>query len=464
MGAGSRVLRAAHFSTSGEAVFLETQDELGYLWDLTPENRPAPEVRRSTGPAAWRVSAGRLEPTSPVEVTPSTISADEYHAQISDEANFEDDTIRGEIFKPWVDDTFQPGGTGEKVTKLLDEGAVEQASRLVAKGAQPRPVEPDLAFATSIVRYRAGDDRGAFEAAVAASASPWARRRAPEVALAVAHFAALSQAPPDRALAALNSLRPAEYASQLAEAYRSTGDFDRARMVLDQVADPEQRLELLAAILSDESKTAEPGSISASIERTWAAVASMSPSTSTDPKGRDAIKGAIRSVAVSYHNIFTKTRDLRYAEAARQIYRVYARIPDAKYAPMLGGYANELAVKIAEQMAHPELANVNRGNMGRMDKEFIRSQLHARQWGVTTCFERSLRLDPGLAGRVVLRFAVSSAGRVTWASTEPRPGATGLAALGSCLVRDAEQWSFPVPRSSSNEVTMVSYPYVFRAY
>lgn len=75
---------------------------------------------------------------------------------------------------------------------------------------------------------------------------------------------------------------------------------------------------------------------------------------------------------------------------------------------------------------------------------------------ITGCYERELKRNPTLKGRVVVRFTITSAGRAS--GVEIEENSLGDDAVGACIRTIVRTWAFPF--KPDDEVT-VSYPFVF---
>ena len=94
---------------------------------------------------------------------------------------------------------------------------------------------------------------------------------------------------------------------------------------------------------------------------------------------------------------------------------------------------------------------------GAFDPNIVTRQIRARIRAIQTCYERELRNNPTLAGRVLVRFTIQTTGTVSGArATE---NSTGSPAVATCVVRTISRFRFnPGPEGGS--VTF-AYPFVF---
>lgn len=92
---------------------------------------------------------------------------------------------------------------------------------------------------------------------------------------------------------------------------------------------------------------------------------------------------------------------------------------------------------------------------GRFDDDVVTRQIRARTRAIQHCYERELRRDPTLAGRVEVRFTIAETGTV--ASRGTTQNTTGSEAVASCVTRTVRRFRFrPGPEGGP-----VTYTYRF---
>ncbi len=108
-------------------------------------------------------------------------------------------------------------------------------------------------------------------------------------------------------------------------------------------------------------------------------------------------------------------------------------------------------IRFDAAMGTPEEPNgegvVNADTVARL----IRGQLG----GIRSCYERELRQNPALAGRLDVNFTLGSAGRITASSTS---GLTAAPRVGTCVTGRLRGLVFPIPQGGSVEF---SFPFTF---
>lgn len=122
-------------------------------------------------------------------------------------------------------------------------------------------------------------------------------------------------------------------------------------------------------------------------------------------------------------------------------------------AAMEGGAVMERVVRGTFRMA----GGGDIGGSGDFDQGRVSSAIRARSAAFRACYERELRNNPSLAGKVTVQFTIVPAGTVSGASAVENT--TGSASLGSCVVSTISRlrWN-PGPDGGS---VSFRYPFVF---
>ena len=95
---------------------------------------------------------------------------------------------------------------------------------------------------------------------------------------------------------------------------------------------------------------------------------------------------------------------------------------------------------------------------GKMDRSEIARVVRLRIKFVKGCYERALKKDPTLRGKVVVQFTIGEVGRVT--KSKIASSTMQSATVGSCILARIASWRFPKPEGGS---VTVSFPFVFTA-
>ncbi len=95
--------------------------------------------------------------------------------------------------------------------------------------------------------------------------------------------------------------------------------------------------------------------------------------------------------------------------------------------------------------------------IGRIDKAAVESVFRRRMSAIRVCYERSLKVNPDVQGKVTIRFTIGRAGTIT--DIQVTENTTGDAAIGTCIAQKVRAWRFSPP--DEGEVTF-SYPFLLQ--
>ncbi len=95
---------------------------------------------------------------------------------------------------------------------------------------------------------------------------------------------------------------------------------------------------------------------------------------------------------------------------------------------------------------------------GTIDREAVAKTVNSHLQEVRGCYERALLKEPGLAGKVVLEWTISTGGTVVSAKTKSSTLRNGE--VEGCILRNLKTWKFPPAKGG---VVIVSYPFLFNS-
>lgn len=95
------------------------------------------------------------------------------------------------------------------------------------------------------------------------------------------------------------------------------------------------------------------------------------------------------------------------------------------------------------------------GGEGNVDAGRVASMIRGQLGGVRSCYERALRNNPTLRGRLEVRFTINPAGRVSSASPS---GLSAAPEVGTCVANRIRGLVFPQPEGGSVDF---SFPFTF---
>jgi hypothetical protein len=95
---------------------------------------------------------------------------------------------------------------------------------------------------------------------------------------------------------------------------------------------------------------------------------------------------------------------------------------------------------------------------GGLDKDAIAAVINRHIGEVIYCYEKGLQVQPGLSGRVGMKFVINGGGQV--ASAGVASSSLGSAQVESCITNHLKTWKFPHPIGGVN--VKVQYPFVLK--
>ncbi len=96
--------------------------------------------------------------------------------------------------------------------------------------------------------------------------------------------------------------------------------------------------------------------------------------------------------------------------------------------------------------------------VGSLSREEIKRVIDAHASEIRFCYSRELQRDPGVFGKVKLKWKIVSEGRV--AGTTVVENSTGSVALANCIKDKVNAWTFPSPAAGSE--ASVDWPWIFK--
>jgi outer membrane biosynthesis protein TonB len=112
--------------------------------------------------------------------------------------------------------------------------------------------------------------------------------------------------------------------------------------------------------------------------------------------------------------------------------------------PVRSGVTKAVATSIASQ--------------GQIDKEAVAKVINSHLAEVQRCYEAALMRTPGLAGKVVLEWSISTSGKVV--SSKSKSSTLKDASVESCILRSLNNWQFPPAKGNS---VVITYPFIFNS-
>jgi TonB family protein len=86
-----------------------------------------------------------------------------------------------------------------------------------------------------------------------------------------------------------------------------------------------------------------------------------------------------------------------------------------------------------------------------IDKAALSRVFRSRAGALRSCYERQLKKNPKIGGKLVVQFKIGAAGRVT--SARVAKDTVGAPAVGQCVLSRIRSWKFPKPEGGSVSVS-----------
>ena len=119
-----------------------------------------------------------------------------------------------------------------------------------------------------------------------------------------------------------------------------------------------------------------------------------------------------------------------------------------------GGTGNAAAEKRVTGVVKSEAPAVD----GELDPGLVAKEVRARLGAIKACYERALKRNPTLTGKIVMHWTITAAGTVSGVDVEQ--DSLGDSEVASCIKSLVARWRFPAPSGGSVDV---SFPFVFQA-
>lgn len=111
---------------------------------------------------------------------------------------------------------------------------------------------------------------------------------------------------------------------------------------------------------------------------------------------------------------------------------------------------------VAGTVKHAVSRNI--GAQGTIDKEAVAKVINSHLHEVSSCYERALLKTPGLAGKIVLEWQITTSGAVGFAKT--KSSSMQSPAVESCILASLKTWRFPPAKGAG---VLITYPFMFNS-
>jgi hypothetical protein len=100
----------------------------------------------------------------------------------------------------------------------------------------------------------------------------------------------------------------------------------------------------------------------------------------------------------------------------------------------------------------------NIGAQGTIDKDAVAKVINSHLGEVSSCYERALLKEPGLAGKIVLEWQITTSGSVGFAKT--KSSTMKSSAVEGCILASLKGWRFPPAKGAG---VVITYPFMFNS-
>ncbi len=123
------------------------------------------------------------------------------------------------------------------------------------------------------------------------------------------------------------------------------------------------------------------------------------------------------------------------------------------------GYGSGIGSGSGKGNVRIDAGGVDEGWEGTIDREAVRRVIRSILNQIKSCYERQLRVNSALEGKVVIQFEIMEQGRVRTAKT--KSSTLGDSSVESCVASRIKEARFPEPPTGT--IAVVDYPFVFGA-
>jgi hypothetical protein len=100
----------------------------------------------------------------------------------------------------------------------------------------------------------------------------------------------------------------------------------------------------------------------------------------------------------------------------------------------------------------------NIGAQGSIDKEAVAKVINSHLHEVSACYEKALLKTPGLSGKIVLEWQITTSGTVGFAKT--KSSSMQSPAVEACILQTLKMWKFPAAQGAG---VVITYPFMFNS-
>jgi hypothetical protein len=343
----------------------------------------------------------------------------------------------------------------------LREGEYSDAAAALA-GAAPDKT-PEVAYVSSWVKWRTGDNAGAWDAmklAVKGFAQPAMIKddpdRLPNVFAEAIRMAARTGISVDDTGAFLSPLWGKPVSEQLVmwskikDAMHYAGRWQDAIATDDKIlalqTAPTEKIETQLDQMDFAQRLDKPEVVGKYMLD--AATGATSCGSACTPQDVQNVYLAGGGVAARLHKIYATSGDVRYFQPAEDLYAyVIPKITNTTRRQQFGDYKGALDTthKIMKPMT------------GTLEKDVVIAIVSDHNQEVQACYETTLMQSPKAAGTITAVLDIDQGGGVRGATTDPKAGQQDISAVAGCVIDKAKSWKFPARGSKGSTRATIKY-------
>jgi TonB family protein len=124
--------------------------------------------------------------------------------------------------------------------------------------------------------------------------------------------------------------------------------------------------------------------------------------------------------------------------------------------PGSGGTGRMVRERVPRAVVKQSKAQIS----GAINADTVARAIRRGMREITSCYQRALKANPQLAGKVTVRITINTMGRVI--AVELDEDSLGDPRVGRCIVNYIKRWRFPAPEGGE-EQAVVAVPFVFQS-
>lgn len=320
--------------------------------------------------------------------------------------------------------------------------------------------QPEHAYVTAWAKWRTGDDKGAWEAILAARKG-WEGGGRDALERDVLLFAGRTGVPLDTAFQQLAAIYPKgkdqeyELLAKLGlQAYQFAGRWADGVKALDKALSvignqvPVNDLPVIRYQQADYTvRLNDPVTAAKYAQQAVDALPGCGQKCSDQDKHN--LVASVYIMGRLFHILYATANDVRYYQPAHDLYQT--AVPKLTMDDKMRREAQsdfDTLEKTFKSM---------KAGVGTHDKAAIGALLNRHNQEIQACYERGLAANPKIAGNVVVTFESDQTGVVKGVTTEPKAGMADMALVAGCVENAVKSWKLPTRAQAGTTRVKLTY-------